>query len=213
MTVVAIDGPAGAGKSTLARALAARLGASHLDTGAMYRAVALAALRAGISPDDGDALAALARGATIEVGDAVVLDGADVTQAIRTPEVEAVVSAVSAHPGVRSELAARQRAWVSARGWCCVVEGRDIGTVVLPEADLKLFLVAEPQERARRRSLERGAAPSPASVAEARRAIDARDETDATRLSAPMARADDARVLDTTESALEELLAKVLAWL
>jgi len=149
--VVAIDGPAGAGKSTLAEAVAAHLGMERLDSGAMYRAVAWAALRRGIDPGDTGAVAALAHTTTIDVGEHVVVDGEDATTAIRAAEVDAAVSAVAANPAVRTELVARQRAWMAARGRG-VVEGRDIGTVVFPDADLKVYLTAATETRARRRA-------------------------------------------------------------
>ncbi len=148
MAVIAIDGPGGAGKSTVAQALAERLGLERLDTGAMYRAVTLAALQRGIAIDDGDRLALLAQALSIELDGRVIVDGVDVTDAIRSPEVDAAVSAVSAHPGVRTELVARQRDWVQRRREG-VIEGRDIGSVVVPDADLKVFLTAHPKVRGR----------------------------------------------------------------
>lgn len=153
MRVIAIDGPGGSGKSTVARAVAHQLGLERLDTGAMYRAVALASLREGIDRGDATALGALARRLSLEVGERVTMDGGDVTAAIRGPDVDAVVSAVSAHAEVRSEMVRRQRAWVQGRGGG-VVEGRDIGSVVFPTADLKVYLTASEEERARRRSTE-----------------------------------------------------------
>ncbi len=135
MPVIAIDGPAGSGKSTVARALAARLGLEHLDTGAMYRSVAFAVLRDGIEPDDVARVASLVREVAIDVNDHVLVDGADATEAIRGPAVSLAVSAVAQNPEVRAELVRRQREWVTARDGA-VVEGRDIGSVVLPDADL-----------------------------------------------------------------------------
>ncbi|HZD67128.1 MAG TPA: (d)CMP kinase, partial [Acidimicrobiales bacterium] len=186
--VIAIDGPGGSGKSTLAAALADRLALDRLDTGAMYRAVALAALRNGVAPEDGAGVGALAGRARIEVeGSTVRLDGEDVSGAIRSAPVTRAASAVARHPEVRGELVARQRAWVAARGGG-VVEGRDIGTVVCPDADLKLYLTASPHERARRRSAELGAAEEPevSSVAEE---LAHRDRSDATRAASPLDRA------------------------
>jgi len=152
--VIAIDGPAGAGKSSVARAVAAELGFTFLDSGAMYRCVALAALEAGIDLDDGEALARLTEGLEVGFdGSSVLLDGRDVSEAIRTPEVTAAASRVSIHPGVRAAMVARQRALIESGRY--VAEGRDIGTVVSPEAPLKVFLTASDQERARRRAASR----------------------------------------------------------
>ena len=153
--VVAIDGPAGAGKSTLARAVAEHLGLERLDTGAMYRAVTWAALRRGVAPGDADGVAGLARALDIVVAPRVLVDGEDATAGIRTPEVDAAVSAVAANPEVRVEMVRRQRAWLAQRGRG-VVEGRDIGTVVLPDADVKIYLTASAGTRAQRRARERG---------------------------------------------------------
>ena len=149
--VIAIDGPAGAGKSTVATAVARRLGLEHLDTGAMYRAVTLAALRQGVDPGDAEACAAIARSMELRVGDRVDPRRRGCRPSIRQPAVTEAVSTVAAHPAVRAELVERQRAWVAAHGGG-VVEGRDIGSVVLPDADLKIFLTADTAERARRRA-------------------------------------------------------------
>ncbi|MGA1078371.1 MAG: ribosome biogenesis GTPase Der [Nitriliruptoraceae bacterium] len=197
--VVAIDGPAGSGKSTVAAAVAARLGLRHLDTGAIYRAITLACRRAGVDPADGVACAALAGAVRITQADRrTSLDGEDVEDEIRGPAVTAAVSQVSAHAEVRAALLGHQRA-LAADG--AVVEGRDIGTVVLPDADLKVFLTAEPGERARRRAAPRRAAPA-AVEAEQR----ARDDADAGREVAPLRAADDAWTLDTTGMTLEEVV-------
>jgi len=150
--LIAIDGPAGAGKSTVSRALAQRLGLDRLDTGAMYRAVAWRVLDEGIDPADQPAVAVVAEAACLETGSVVTIDGHDVTEAIRTPPVSRAVSAVAANPLVRRALVERQRRWAAARDGG-VVEGRDIGTVVFPEAELKVFLTARPEERARRTAL------------------------------------------------------------
>jgi len=198
--VVAIDGPAGSGKSTLSRALAQRLGLQRLDTGAMYRSVAWAVLEWGVDPSDAEAVAEVARVLAIDVGDRVVADGTDVTEAIRGPEVSATVSAVAANPAVRSVMVGRQRDWVGDRGGG-VVEGRDIGTVVLPDADLKLYLDASPEVRAARRS-EEGA-----------EAVARRDRLDSTRAASPLGQAPDARVIDTGAHSVEEIVDQVLAWL
>jgi len=153
--VIAIDGPAGAGKSTVARALAERLGLTYLDSGAMYRCVALAALRAGADPDDAPAVTRLAESLDLRVeAGRIAIGPEDVGAAIRTPEVSAAASRVSVHPGVRAAMVARQRALVAAGGW--VAEGRDIGTVVCPESPLKVHLTASERERARRRAAQTG---------------------------------------------------------
>ena len=208
---VAIDGPAGAGKSTLARALAERLGLERLDTGAMYRSVAWAALERGIDPGDAPAVAALARALRIDVGVRVTVDGVDATAGIRTPAVDAAVSVVAANPEVRREMVARQQAWVQARGGG-VVEGRDIGTVVLPGADLKVYLTAVPDERARRRAAERGQG-----VADVAAAIDRRDTLDSTRVASPLPGPGDvpadALVVDSTGKDAAEVLEEVLTCL
>jgi len=211
--VVAIDGPAGSGKSTVARLMAERLGADRLDTGAMYRAVAWKALHDGIDVTDATAIARLARDTTIEVDDRVVAGGVDVTDAIRTPEVDAAVSVVAAHPDVRRELVARQQAWAAAHP-VAVVEGRDIGTVVLPAADLKLYLTAQVEERARRRSAQRGQ--SEETVDDVADALRRRDQLDQERTDSPLPRpedvADDAMVVDTTDRAPAEVVEMALAW-
>jgi cytidylate kinase len=211
--VVAIDGPAGAGKSTLAQAVAEHLGVERLDTGAMYRAVAWAALRHGLDPADADAVAALVRDLLIDVGERVVVDGQDATDGIRSADVDAAVSAVAANPAVRAELVARQRAWVKARGGG-VVEGRDIGTVVLPDADLKIYLTAATVVRARRRAQERA---DGRSVDEIHDALVRRDRLDSTRATSPLASpeeaAADAKVIDSTGKSSRAVLEEVLACL
>ena len=210
---VAIDGPAGAGKSTLALALAERLGLERLDTGAMYRSVAWAALERGVDPADEQAVAALARGLRIEVGERVLVDGADATAGIRSAPVDAAVSVVAANQAVRAELVARQQAWVAARGGG-VLEGRDIGTVVLPEADLKVYLTAVPDERARRRAAERGAA---VPLQEVAASLDRRDALDSTRRVSPLPGAadlpPDAVVVDSTGKDADDVLQEVLTCL
>ena len=200
LPVVAIDGPAGSGKSTLSRALSERLGVGRLDTGAMYRSVAWAVLRDGIDPGAADAVADVARGLAMEVGDRVVADGEDITEAIRGPEVSAAVSAVAANPAVRAVMVARQRSWIAERGGG-VVEGRDIGSVVLPDADLKLYLTADPEVRAARRA-EEGA-----------EAVARRDRLDSTRAVSPLEVPDGARVVDTGALSVEEIVEQVLTWL
>jgi CMP/dCMP kinase len=202
--VIAIDGPAGAGKSTVARGVAAALGATYLDSGAMYRAVALAALRHGVAPDDADAVAALARELEIEFdGAAVLLDGQDVSVEIRTPEVTEAASVVSAHPGVREAMVARQRELIASSDY--VAEGRDIGTVVSPDSPLKVYLTASDEERARRRAEQSGE--SVESVLDSQRNRDSRDKT---RAHSALREADDAVRIDTTGLSLEEVIARVV---
>ncbi len=204
MRVIAIDGPAGAGKSTIARALAARLGLEYLDTGAMYRAVTLAAMQGQV--DDADEVAALSRGLSLEVGErGVFVDGVDATTAIRTPEVTGAVSRVAANSGVRAEMRARQRAWAELRGGG-VIEGRDIGSVVFPEAELKLYLTASPRVRAERRVSEMGSG----DVDEIERAIAARDHHDSTRVDSPLTEAAGSTVVDTTGLTVGEVLDQIL---
>jgi 3-phosphoshikimate 1-carboxyvinyltransferase len=198
--LIAIDGPAGAGKSTVSRAVAAELGLDRLDTGAMYRAVAALALARHIAPDDHDAVAALAATAHIVVGPRVVIDDQDVTDVIRSPEVGRAVSVVAANAEVRSHLVRLQRVWAAAKGGG-VVEGRDIGAVVFPKAQVKVYLTASPQERARRRHDE-----SAAGVAR-------RDRIDSTRAASPLTRADDAYLLDTTGRTVQDVVEEVLSWL
>jgi len=203
--VIAIDGPAGSGKSTVARAVAERLGLEYLDTGAMYRAVAFAVLRAGGDPADAAFAASVARTIALEVGaDGVTVDGADATVEIRGPAVTRAVSAVAANPDVRAELVARQRDWAARRGGG-VLEGRDIGTVVFPDAELKVFLTAEPDERALRRAREAVDLDYETVAADLTR----RDRIDSTRRADPLAAADDAVKIDTTGFTVSEVVAAV----
>ena len=205
MRVIAIDGPAGSGKSTVARAVAERLGLEYLDTGAMYRAVAFAVLRAGGDPADAAFAASVARTIALEVGpDGVAVDGVDATVEIRGPAVTRAVSAVAANPDVRAELVARQRDWAARRGGG-VLEGRDIGTVVFPDADLKVFLTAEPDERALRRAREAVDLDYETVAADLTR----RDRIDSTRRADPLAAADDAVKIDTTGLTVSEVVAAV----
>jgi len=204
--VIAIDGPAGAGKSTVAAALARRLGLARLDTGAMYRAVAFAALRDGIDPGDGPRLGALARGLDLEIGERVMVDGVDATAAIRGPEVTATVSAVSVHPEVRAELVRRQREWAEAHQGG-VVEGRDIGSVVFPQAELKVFLTAAETERARRRVVQDDFDGDHAAVASD---LARRDRIDSTRPASPLAVAQGALVMDTTGRSVDDVVEEVM---
>jgi cytidylate kinase len=202
--VIAIDGPAGAGKSTVARGVAGALGLTYLDSGAMYRSVALAALRDGVDPADAAATAALAEGIDIDlVGSGVKLDGEDVSAAIRTPEVTQAASVVSAHPGVREAMVARQRAMIAGADY--VAEGRDIGTVVSPDSPLKVFLVASDEERARRRAMQTGE--DPTAVLEAQRERDRRDRE---REHGALRVADDAVELDTTGRSIDQVVDQVV---
>jgi cytidylate kinase len=202
--IIAIDGPAGAGKSTVARALAARLGLEYLDTGAMYRAVTLAAMQRGIDPADVEPVAALARELSLDVSDdGVIVDGYDATTEIRSPAVTTAVSAVAANSAVRAELVERQRDWARRRGGG-VLEGRDIGSVVFPDAELKLYLTAAPRVRAERRMAESGG-----NVDEIFEAIERRDRHDLSRVDSPLVKADGSIVVDTTGLGIDEVLAQI----
>ena len=204
--VIAIDGPAGAGKSTIARRLAARLGYTYIDTGAMYRAVALWALRQSVEVSDMHRLDQLAQAAEIELDsehERVLLNQEDVTEAIRTPEVGAAASQIAAVPAVRRALVSKQRAFAEKQN--VVMEGRDIGTVVFPDAKLKIYLDAEPRERVRRRATEAGA--ETRSVAQQ---IADRDKRDQNRGDSPLTQAPDAVYMDTTELSLEEVEEEIL---
>jgi cytidylate kinase len=195
--VVAIDGPAGAGKSTVARAVADELGFTYLDSGAMYRTVALAALERGAEP------AQVAREVRIDLGESVLLDGRDVTTAIRKAKVTEAASVAAADPAVRAAMATQQRRLLARGDW--VAEGRDIGTVVAPDAEVKVFLVASPQARARRRAAELGADET---IVLADQAI--RDQRDTERAHSPLQAAPDAETIDTTELTLPEVVARVV---
>jgi cytidylate kinase len=209
--VVAVDGPSGSGKSTVSRGVADALGLSVLDTGAMYRAVTLAALDAGIDPADADAAAATARRSRVDLDDGrVQLDGRDVTSQIRGPAVTDAVSIVSAHPRVREVLVGRQREWVERHGGG-VVEGRDIGTVVFPDAPVKVYLTASDDERARRRQRDERAADRDVDVESVRKALGRRDQLDASRATSPLRRADDALVIDTTGRDADDVVAEIVA--
>jgi CMP/dCMP kinase len=203
--IVAIDGPAGAGKSTVGRAVAARLGLQYLDTGAMYRAVTFAALRRGIDPADESDVASLAAAIDMTLdGSAVIVDGVDATVEIRGREVTAAVSAVAANSQVRAELVRRQRSWVAEHGGG-VVEGRDIGSVVFPDATLKLYVTASPRVRAERRVAEIGG-----NVDDVEASIIERDRKDSTRADSPLMESSDAIVVDTTGSSVDEVVNQVL---
>jgi cytidylate kinase len=202
--VIAIDGPAGAGKSTVARGVADALDFTYLDSGAMYRCVALAAMRAGADPNDGKAMGEIAREARIDLRSAgVELEGEDVTEAIRTPEVDLAASRVSVHPEVRDEMVKRQRGLMETGRY--VAEGRDIGTVVSPDAPLKIYLTARDEERARRRADE--SRELFGDVVEAQRERDARDTS---REHSALRPADDAVELDTTELSVDEVVDRVV---
>jgi CMP/dCMP kinase len=200
--VIAIDGPAGSGKSTVARRLADRLGLDYLDTGAMYRAVTFAALRRGIDPADVEPVEKLALSVELEVTtDTVVVDGVDATIEIRGPEVSRAVSLVAANPGVRRELVRRQREWTNARGGG-VLEGRDIGSVVFPDAILKVYLNARPDVRAERRAAEVTDLDYETVAADMAR----RDALDQGRDTDPLRRADGAFELDTSDMTVDEIV-------
>jgi len=204
VNVIAIDGPAGAGKSTIARALAARLGLDYLDTGAMYRAVTFAAVARGVPVDDVPAVAELARSLSLEVGEhGVLVDGVDATAEIRTPAITAAVSAIASNSDVRTELRARQQRWAEERGGG-VIEGRDIGSVVFPDARIKLYLTASPRVRAERRVAEAGG-----DIDEIERAIAVRDRNDTSRADSPLLEADGSVVVDTTGLSIDEVLNEI----
>jgi CMP/dCMP kinase len=198
VTVVAIDGPAGAGKSSVARAVADRLGFTYLDSGAMYRCVALAVLRRGLPP------AEVAAEVSLSLGDRVLLDGEDVTAAIRAPEVSEAASVVAADAAVRTAMVAEQRRLLATGDW--VAEGRDIGTVVWPSAELKVFLTASPGARAGRRAEQIGA---DVAVVLAEQAI--RDQRDIERDQSPLRAAADAVTVDTSDLTLDQAVAQVVA--
>lgn len=207
--IVAVDGPGGSGKSTVSRDLAIHLGWLHLDTGAFYRAATLAILRAGVDPNDPVTVSdAVAAGRYRYEQGRMYLDGEDVTVEIRDPEVTAAVSAVAAVPEVRRLMVRLQREWVSGHRGSAVVEGRDIGTVVFPEADLKVWLVASPRERARRRSEETGE-----TLIEVEADLVRRDRADSGRAVSPQKPAGDAIHLDTTELSVDEVVERIVALL
>jgi cytidylate kinase len=208
--VIAIDGPSGAGKGTISRTISARLGYRHVDTGAMYRAVAWKALHDHVAVDDEAAVAALAERATIVVeGGTVSIDGHDVTTAIRTPEIDKGAAAVARLPRVREVLVARQRAL--GRDGGVVMEGRDIGTVVFPHADVKIYLDASAEERARRRANDPAHSGSQSGQAAVAAAIQARDTSDTTRAVSPLTLAPDAVHIDTTSMPIDDVVERVLA--
>jgi len=203
--VIAIDGPAGAGKSTIARAVAKALGIQYLDTGAMYRAVTVEAAQRGLPLADDSVVSAFVQDAVIDVGlEVVSINGRDVTQEIRTVETSKLVSIVATLSGVRSQLRRRQQAWVDQRGGG-VVEGRDIATVVFPEALLKVYLTASPRVRAERRVAQIGG-----DVEVIARELAARDEVDSTRADSPLSAASDSVVVDTSDRTIEDVVAEIV---
>ena len=210
--IVAIDGPAGAGKSTVARAVADALGVGYVDTGAMYRALTLLAMRTGVDVADGPALSELAREhpVTLEHGRAglrVFIAGDDVTMAIREADVTANVSEVAAHPDVRAEMVARQRDIMGAGDW--VSDGRDIGSVVCPDAEVKVFLTASVDERARRRHAELVARGEQVDLRAIRDDVERRDHADSSRAASPLVVADGAEIVDTTGMGIDEVVARI----
>lgn len=206
LRVIAIDGPAGSGKSTVGRRLATTLGLEYLDTGAMYRAVAFAAIQRGVDPVDEDPVAQIARDMDLQVGDrGVMVDGFDATVEIRGPEVSRAVSVVAANPGVRQEMRTRQRVWAVERGGG-VIEGRDIGTVVFPDAVLKVYLTADPAVRAQRRAQEMTDLDYDGVAADIAR----RDAADQGRDDSPLREADDAVVMDTTGLGIDEVVQQLV---
>jgi len=206
--VVAIDGPAGAGKSTIAKALARELGIAYLDTGAMYRGVTFAVLRKGLSATDVEAVGRVAQTVVfVQTTDTLHVDNVDATTAIRTPEVDAAVSHIAANSVVRDEMRMRQRQWIADHNGG-VVEGRDIGSVVFPDATLKVYLVATPLVRAERRVAQHGG-----DVAEIARAIAERDERDSTRADSPLRQTPDAVVVDTSNRSVDQIVADIRALL
>jgi cytidylate kinase len=207
--VIAIDGPAGSGKSTVAKALAARLGLEYLDTGAMYRSVTFAALRRGIDPAERDQVARIVADLELSVTpEAVVVDGVDATIEIRGPEVSRAVSVVAANPDVRAEMVRRQRAWVAERGGG-VLEGRDIGTVVYPDAELKVYLTASEDVRAQRRHREA----ADLDYEETRALMADRDALDSTRADSPLREPSGAVMVDTTDLGVDEIVERIVALL
>lgn len=207
--IIAIDGPSGAGKGTVARAVATQLGYRHVDSGAMYRAVGLKAIQEGVALDDEAAVARLAEASVIHVGpDRVTIDGDDITRAIRTPEIDRAAAAVARLPRVRSVLVNQQREQGENGG--IVMEGRDIGTVVFPHADVKIYLDAAPEERARRRAADPAHSGGPAAVADVATLMTERDRLDSTRTTSPLYAADDAIIVDTTGKPVDDVVEEVL---
>jgi cytidylate kinase len=208
--VVAIDGPSGVGKSTVSRSVAEILALGYLDTGATYRAATLAVLDSGVDIEDEQAVLDIVRAHTIDYGDdGILLDGVSVASAVRTDRVTSKVSTVSAHPSVRSEIVAVQRAWVTRNGGDAVVEGRDIGTVVFPDTPYKIYLTARPEVRAARRAGDDES--QGASLSEIAEALRSRDAADSSRTASPLRPADDATIIDTSDIGIEDVVAAVIA--
>ncbi len=209
MRVIAIDGPAGAGKSTVAKALAKTLGLEYLDTGAMYRGVAFAALRRGIDPSEDTAVARVANDVELDVSEkGVLVDGVDAGIEIRGPEVTRAVSVVAANPDVRTEMRRRQRAWAESRGGG-VIEGRDIGSVVFPDAELKVYLTADSEVRAQRRHKE----VADLRYEEVAASIAERDARDEGRAHGPLVESEDAVTIDTTGRSIDDVVAEIVEML
>ena len=207
--VIAVDGPGGVGKSTVAGRVAEALGLPHLDTGSTYRAAGLTALRKGAALDDGDAVLAALVGVDIAIVEGLVrIDGVDVTEDLRSDEVTNASSVVATHPDVRERIVALQQAWVVKRGGSAVVEGRDIGTVVFPDAPVKIYLTARPEIRAARRSGDAEAADKSKDQIAAELA--ARDHTDSSRKASPLRPAEDAEIIDTSDLSIDEVVERVL---
>jgi cytidylate kinase len=207
--IIAIDGPSGAGKGTIARAIARELNYRHIDSGAMYRAVGWKAMRDGVPLDEEAAVTALAERSRIDVtGGDVTIDDADVTRAIRTPEIDRAAAAVARLPGVRRVLVDRQRQLGAGGG--IVMEGRDIGTVVFPNADVKVYLDASPEERARRRAIDPAHTGVPAALSEVATLLTQRDEQDRTRTASPLFAAKDAVIVDTTGKTVDDVVSEVM---
>lgn len=207
--IIAIDGPSGAGKGTVARAVARELGYQHVDSGAMYRAVGWQALQDHVPLDDETAVVAIAGRANIDLTESSVrIDGHDITREIRTPEIDRAATSVARLPRVRAVLVDRQRQ-IGANGGI-VMEGRDIGTVVFPHADVKIYLDAAPEERARRRAADPAHTGGPSAVSEVKTMLTDRDQQDRTRTASPLYAAADATVIDTTGKSVEQVVAEVI---
>jgi cytidylate kinase len=207
--IIAIDGPSGVGKGTIARALASELGYRHVDSGAMYRAVGWKAIQLGIPFDRESDIVRIAETSPIEISASLVtIDGTDVTRVIRTPEIDRAAASVARLPHVRAILVDRQRAMGADRG--IVMEGRDIGTVVFPSADVKLYLDASAEERARRRSLDPAHSGGPAAIADVATLLSERDRSDATRAASPLYAAADATIIDTTGTSIDDVVRRVM---
>ncbi|MEA3511059.1 MAG: (d)CMP kinase [Actinomycetota bacterium] len=208
--VIAVDGPGGVGKSTVAGRVAEALELPHLDTGSTYRAAGLAALREGAPLDDSDAVLAALAGVGITIVEGVVsIDGVDVTEDLRSDDVTSASSLVATHPEVRERIVALQQSWVANRGGSAVVEGRDIGTVVFPDAPVKVYLTARPEVRAARRSGDAEAADKSKDQIAAELAV--RDHTDSSRKASPLRPADDAEIIDTSDLSIDQVVERVLA--